>query len=99
MVLEESNLDMSNRADHRSLGTTTRILMTEEKDENNIKILPIVPKPIEMEHKIVPEHPYCTNWPTNKSRDMESLKQREQRKGYAEAKAAEDRLRDIRGGQ
>ena len=56
-------------------------------------------KHIEMEHKIVPEHPYCTNWPVNKPRDMESLKQREQRKGYAEAKAAEDRLRDIRGGQ
>jgi len=97
VVLEESNLDMSNRADHRPLGTATRILMTEEKEFTNI--LPIPPKPIEMEKKIVPEHPYCTNWPTNKPRDMESLKQREQRKGYAEAKSAEDKLRDIRGGQ
>ena len=94
MVLEESNLDMSNRADHRPLGTATRILMTEEKEFTNI--LPIPPKPIEMEKKIVPEHPYCTNWPINRP---ESLKQREQREGYAEAKAAEDKLRDIRGGQ
>lgn len=66
-------------------------------EENELNILPKIPPEIEMEKKIVPEHPYCTNWPTN--RNMESLKQREQRKGYAEAKAAEDRLRDIRGGQ
>jgi len=66
--------------------------MTEEKDKDITEILPIPPKPIEMEKRIVPEHPYCTNWPTNPR--PESLKQREQRQGYTQAK-----LEEIRGGQ
>ena len=34
----------------------------EEVEETLNKILPL-PKKIPMEKKIVPEHPYCTNWP------------------------------------
>ena len=34
----------------------------EEVEEIFNKIIPL-PKKIPMEKKIVPEHPYCTNWP------------------------------------
>ena len=34
----------------------------EEVEEILNKIIPL-PKKIPMEKKIVPEHPYCTNWP------------------------------------
>tara|TARA_B100001029_G_C15027019_1_gene434299 strand:- start:908 stop:1108 length:201 start_codon:yes stop_codon:yes gene_type:complete len=34
----------------------------EEVEEILNKIVPL-PKKIPMEKKIVPEHPYCTNWP------------------------------------
>ena len=40
----------------------------EEGGEETLnKILPL-PKKIPMEKKIVPEHPYCTNWPVGEKK-------------------------------
>tara|TARA_B100001179_G_scaffold226272_1_gene207119 strand:- start:220 stop:726 length:507 start_codon:yes stop_codon:yes gene_type:complete len=82
VVLEESDLDLYHWTDHRPLGTTARILTMSDTVTDNNRITRNIDKSIKQKEQLEgyeqrhdPDHPYCTNWPTNKKMDRFDLEE------------------------